>query len=144
MFWSSQLHACCVCDTFKLQRDASYLSQSLSVAEKLLTQWGSSYTKPIAVWLHTWYFHRNHATRHSSKDRSVGSKEHQLHQKCYKPSERDTNVTKEESFWTMLCSNCKHSLNFTCHAHKRMQLRWPKYGHAHKKNATEVTKIWLK
>ena len=39
-------------------------------------------------------------------------------------------IIKEESFSTTLCSNCKHSLNFTCHAHKR--------------NTTEVTKKWLK
>ena len=35
--------------------------------------------------------------------------------------------TKEGSISSILCSNCKYSLNFTCHAHKR--------------NATEVTKF---
>ena len=41
----------------------------------------------------------------------------------------DTNLTKEGSFTTTLCSNSKHSLNLTCHTHKR--------------NATEVTKTRL-
>ena len=34
IFWSSQLHACCVCDT--LQNFSFLLNQSLSVIEKLL------------------------------------------------------------------------------------------------------------
>jgi len=39
-----------VCVTkYELQRDASYLNQSLSVVEKLLPQLGSSYRKPIAI-----------------------------------------------------------------------------------------------
>jgi len=44
----------------------------------------------------------------------------------YRLSEGDTNLTKEGSFSTTHCSNCKHFLNFTCQTHKR--------------NATEVTK----
>ena len=88
-----------VCVThYKLQRDASYLNQSLCVIEKLLPQLGSSYRKPIANWLHAWHFHHSHATRHSSRDRCVGSKKHQPHQKCYKPSERRYyNLTKGEA-----------------------------------------------
>ena len=39
----------------------------------------------------------------------------------------DTNLTKEGSFSTIHCSNCKHSLNLM-----------------HKRIATEVTKIWSK
>ena len=30
-----------------------------------------------------------------------------------------TILTKEGSFSTTCCSNCKHFLNFTCHTHKR-------------------------
>ena len=41
-----------------------------------------------------------------------------------------TNLTKEGSFSTTHCSSCKHFVNFKCHTHKR--------------NATELTKIWLK
>ena len=36
IFWSSQLHACCVCDVFQTSMDASNLVESLSVVEKLL------------------------------------------------------------------------------------------------------------
>ena len=36
MFWSSQLHACCVRDTLQTSRDAFNLNQSLSDVEKLL------------------------------------------------------------------------------------------------------------
>ena len=44
LFWTSQLHTCCVRDTLhNFKRDASYLNQSLSVLEKLLSQLGSSY-----------------------------------------------------------------------------------------------------
>ena len=44
LFWSSQLHACCVHDTLhNFKRDGSYLNQSLSVLEKLPSQLGSSY-----------------------------------------------------------------------------------------------------
>ena len=44
LFWSSQLHACCVDDTLhNFKRDGSYLNQSLSVLEKLLSQLESSY-----------------------------------------------------------------------------------------------------
>ena len=57
IFWSSQVHACCVHDTLKkLQKNASYLNQSLCILEKLLSQLGSSYRKPIAIWLHSWHF----------------------------------------------------------------------------------------
>ena len=42
----------------------------------------------------------------------------------------NTNLTKEGSFSTTFCSNYKHFLNFMCYAHKT--------------NANEVTKIWLK
>ena len=36
--------------------DEGYFNLSLSVVEKLLPKLGSSYKKPIAIWLHTWYF----------------------------------------------------------------------------------------
>ena len=47
----------------------------------------------------------------------------------YRLLKGDTYLTKEASKM-YLGSNCKHSLNFTCHAYKR--------------NATEVTKILVK
>ena len=47
----------------KLQRDASYLNQRLSVVVRLLPQLGSSYRKPIAFWLHSWHFYHNHTTK---------------------------------------------------------------------------------
>ena len=49
IFWSSQLHACCVHDTLQTSEDASNLNQSLRVIEKLLPQLRSSYRKPIAT-----------------------------------------------------------------------------------------------
>ena len=48
----------------------------------------------------------------------------------YRLLKGDTNLTNEGSFSTTFCSNSKHSLNFMCHVHKR--------------NESEVTKIWLK
>ena len=36
IFWSSQLNACCVCDTLQTSKDASSLIQSLSIVKKLL------------------------------------------------------------------------------------------------------------
>ena len=36
IFWSSQLHACCVRDTLQTSRNASNLIESLNVVEKLL------------------------------------------------------------------------------------------------------------
>ena len=49
-----------------------------SKLEKLLPQWGSSYKKPaLATWLHTWQFYHNHAIRHSSRDRCVGTTKQQ-------------------------------------------------------------------
>ena len=44
----------------------------------------------------------------------------------YRLLKGDTNLTKREASQLHCGSNCKHSLNFMCHAHK--------------KNATEVTK----
>ena len=81
MFWSSQLHACCVCDTLQTSKGIFLFE---SKVEKLLPQWGSSYKKPaIAIWLHTWQFYHN-AIRHSSRDRGVVTKKQQFkpHQKC--------------------------------------------------------------
>ena len=48
IFWSSQLHACCVRDTLQTSRDASNLIESLSVVETLLlfVTLGSSCRKP--------------------------------------------------------------------------------------------------
>ena len=63
MFWSSQLHACCMRDTLQNFKDASYLNQSLNVVEKLLPQVEFSCRKPTAIWLHTWHFYHNHASR---------------------------------------------------------------------------------
>ena len=37
--------------------------------------------------------------------------------------------THEGSISTTLCSNCKHFLNFTCHAHKRIATEVVKYNH---------------
>ena len=36
IFWSSQLHACCVCDTLQTSRKATNLILNQSVVEKLL------------------------------------------------------------------------------------------------------------
>ena len=36
IFWSSQLHACCVCDTLQTSREATNLILNQSVVEKLL------------------------------------------------------------------------------------------------------------
>ena len=49
IFWSCQLHACCVCDMLQTSRDASNLMQSLNVVEKLLlfVNLGSAYRKPL-------------------------------------------------------------------------------------------------
>ena len=59
-FGSSQLHACCVCDTLQTSRCASNLIESLSVVETLLlfVKLGSS--EPLAIWLHSYH---NHATK---------------------------------------------------------------------------------
>ena len=48
IFWSSQLHACCVCDTLQTSRNCSNLMQSLDVVEKLLlfVNLGSACRKP--------------------------------------------------------------------------------------------------
>ena len=48
IFWSSQLHACCVHDTLQTSKDASNLTESLSVVETLLlfVKLGSSCRKP--------------------------------------------------------------------------------------------------
>ena len=72
----------------------------------------------------------NVPTKELPRDGYVRSKKQQTSPErlVYRLSEGDTNLTKEGSFSTTLCSNCKHSLNLTCHAHKR--------------NATEVTKIY--
>ena len=51
IFWSSQLHACCVHDTLQSSTDASNLIESLSVVETLLIfiKWRSSCRKPSYV-----------------------------------------------------------------------------------------------
>ena len=74
----------------------------------------------------------NHATKEPSRGRCLRSKKQQISPEMliYMLSERLFYFNKEQSFSTPLCSNCKHSLNCTCHTHKR--------------NATEVIKIWLK
>ena len=48
LFWSSQLHACCVCDTLQTSRDAFNLIESVSVVETLplFVKLGSSCRKP--------------------------------------------------------------------------------------------------
>ena len=73
----------------------------------------------------------SHATKELSISRCARSNK-QLHQICWfiGSLKGDTNLTKEGSFSTTFCSNSKHSLNCMYHVHKR--------------NATEVTKIWLK
>jgi len=87
MFWSSQLHACCVRDTLQTSKGIFLFESKFEKLAPSLMR--SSYKKPaIAIWLHTWHFYHNHAIRHSSRHRCVGTKKHQPHQKCYKPSER--------------------------------------------------------
>ena len=46
---------------YKLQRDASYLNESVKCS--WVPQWGSSYWKPVAIWLHSWHFYHSHATK---------------------------------------------------------------------------------
>ena len=66
LFWSSQLHACCVDDTLhNFKRDGSYLNQSLSVLEKLLSQLGFFTKTFIAIWLHSWHLYQYH--KHATK-----------------------------------------------------------------------------
>ena len=77
-------------------------------------------------------FNHSHATKELSIGRCARSKKQQTSPKMLFIGylKGDTNLTKEGSFSTTFCSNSKHTLNFMCHVHKR--------------NATEVTKIWLK
>ena len=56
IFWSSQLHACCVHDTLQTSLKAS-----------------------LAIWVHSWHFMQ---TRNSSRGRCVGSNKHQTSPKC--------------------------------------------------------------
>ena len=60
IFWSSQLHAWCCVTHYKLQRVASCLHKCSWEAPLSL---GSSYRKPIAIWLHFCHFYHNHATK---------------------------------------------------------------------------------
>ena len=77
IFWSSQLHACCVCDMLQTSRDASNLVESFRVVETLLlfVTLGSSCRNPsyLATLLPTITMQ----PRNSSRGKCVGSKEHQ-------------------------------------------------------------------
>ena len=65
IFRSSQLHACCdICDVLQTSKDASNLIQTLSVVEKLLLFVNIRILlKALAIWVHSWHFYHNHATK---------------------------------------------------------------------------------
>ena len=83
IFWSSQLHACCVYDTLQTLRDTSNLIQSLNVVEKLLlyVKLGSADCIPSISTI-------TMQPRNSSKGRCVRSEKHQTPPKMliYRPS----------------------------------------------------------
>ena len=67
------------------------------------------------IWAHSYY-------------KPCWSKKHSPEMLICTLSERRYYLTKEGSISTTFCLNCKYSSNFTCYAHKGMQLRGPKYG----------------
>ena len=79
MFWSSQLHACCVRDMLQTSRDASNLNQSLSDVEKLLHFVKLIFLLKAYSYLATFLHGISTVTmqpRNSPRGRCVGSKKH--------------------------------------------------------------------
>ena len=130
VLWSSQLHASCVCNTLQTSKGCFLFGSKLKCsweASPIFLQNTYSYLVTLLVFNFTTIMQ----PRHSSRGRCVRSKKHQPHQECYKPSERDTNLTKGRSFSTTLWFRMRLvAWKFVmCHMYTTgMQLRWPKYG----------------
>ena len=76
----------------------------------------SFFRRPI--WLHSWHFYTTRLQPIKEQQTSSDMLINRVSERRYH---------KKGSFSTTLCSKCKHSLNLTCHTHKR--------------NETDVTKI---
>ena len=94
IFWSSQLHVCCVRDTLQTSRDASNLVESLSVVETLLfVKLGSSCRKLFG------YITITMQSRNSSRGGCVQTNTKYLPEMLiYRLLQDDSNITKGRSF----------------------------------------------
>ena len=115
IFRLSQLHQC----------DQGMLFLKVHWGPLLLVKLASVFLQKsyLAIFLAFYY---NHATKELSRGKCVSNKPHQ---KCWFIDFLKGD-TKRGKLLNYTFSNCKHSLNFTCHTHKM--------------NAPKVTKTWLK
>ena len=109
------------------------LSQLHQCDQRMLPNWKSffSYRRPVC--LHSWHFYHK-ACNQGTQDMQMCVRSKQQHTSpemlIYNLSEKLNYFNKRGKHLNYTLFNCKHSLNFACLAHKG--------------NATEVTKIWLK